>query len=91
MYKASLIFGTWMFFKIRCKKILNRKMLERPNMCYIFFLKKNIGFKDIKYDNLVCHLHYIYITFVYLYLHLQMDGAPSHFFERNFFFFKNSR
>ena len=27
------------------------KVLERPNMCYIF---KSKGFKDIKYDNTNC-------------------------------------
>ena len=47
------------------RKYTNTKCLKDPT-CAIFL--KSMGFKDIKYDILVCQIHYIYITFT-LHLH----------------------
>ena len=44
---------SWSSCKIHVKK-LNRQMLERPNVCYIF---KSWGFKDVKYEIPMCQSH----------------------------------
>ena len=41
------------------RKYTNTKCLKDPT-CAIFL--KSMGLKDIKYDILVCQIHYIYIT-----------------------------
>ena len=43
-------------FEFTLKMRLNRKMLERPNICYIFE-KLSVQFKDVKYDISMCKYH----------------------------------